>query len=431
MLILRLAGHCASVGDDMAGRSFLLHNTTLIDGTGDGPKTAVSIEVEDGRIQRISPAAGIPERPDATVIDLAGCFLLPGLMDAHVHFALTEPNGAPAQPWAEWAAKVIAYIGDTLDQGFTTVRDAGALDPGWARVIERGLVRGPRLLPSGAFISQTGGHGDWRASHQSHDAITPITGLFGGYVLADGADAVRRAAREELRKGATQIKVMASGGVASPTDPIDAPQFTLDELRAAVEEAEARGTYVLAHAYHPVSIARCLEAGVRSIEHGNLLDERTAAEMAKAGAFLVPTLITYDVLAEAGKGLGFSSYQVAKLHQVWKAGEEAVRMAKAAGVRIASGSDLLGPAMNMKARELVIKARILSPMEAIVSATRTNAELFGMEDDVGTVEVGKRADLAVFDRDPLSDAEVLADAQRVRLVMKDGEVVKDMDGRAK
>jgi imidazolonepropionase-like amidohydrolase len=201
-------------------------------------------------------------------------------------------------------------------------------------------------------------------------------------------------------------------------------------MRAAVEEAETHGTYALAHAYHPKSIAHCLDAGVRSIEHGNLLDEESAARMAKAGAFLVPTLITYDVLAEGGQGLGLSSYQVQKLQQVWKAGEEAVRIAKAAGVRIGSGSDLLGPAMNQKARELVIKSRILSPMEAIVSATRTNADLFGMSDQIGTVEVGKLADLVAFDRDPLTDPATMADAERVRLLMKGGAVVKDVDGRA-
>ncbi|MEO6198192.1 MAG: amidohydrolase family protein, partial [Dehalococcoidia bacterium] len=259
--------------------------------------------------------------------------------------------------------------------------------------------------------------------------IAPIAGMFAGYVLADGPDAVRRSVREELRRGASQIKVMASGGVASPSDPIEGTQFTVDELRAAVEETRAHGTYVLAHAYHPRSIQQCVEAGVRSIEHGNLLDKETAALMVKAGAFLVPTLITYDVLAMAGPSLGFSKFQEEKLATVHKAGEEAVRIAKAAGVRIGSGSDLLGAAMNLKARELVLKARILSPMEAIVSATRTNAELFGMADEIGTVEPGKRADLAAFDRDPLADPEVLADAERVRLVVKDGVIVKDLDGR--
>lgn len=401
-------------------------DATLIDGNGSDPRPATSVHVSDGKITSLGPAV----RSEGRQVDLSGCYLLPGLTDAHVHLGLTEPNGAPTQPWAEWAARVTRFLGQALDQGFTTVRDAGALDPAWARAVERGLVRGPRLLASGAFISQTGGHGDWRSSYQQHDPVQPVPGLFAGYVLADGPDAVRKAAREELRRGATQIKVMASGGVASPTDPIDGVQFTLDELRAAVEEAEARGSYVLAHAYHPKSIARCLEAGVRSIEHGNLLDEETAARMAKAGAFLVPTLITYDVLAEAGETLGFSSYQVQKLHQVWKAGEEAVRMASEAGVKIGSGSDLLGPAMALKARELVIKSRILSPMEAIVSATRTNADLFGMAEQIGTVEEGKLADLVAFDRDPLAEPGVLADAERVRLVVKGGVVVKDLDGRA-
>ena len=422
---------CASLCAAMQNPQHLaLHNATLIDGTGSDPRPRVSVEVHDGRIARVVAASKTGATKDAQVMDLDGCFLLPGLTDAHVHLGLTEPNGAPTQPWAEWAARVSGFMGQALDQGFTTVRDAGALDPAWARAVERGLVRGPRLLPSGAFLSQTGGHGDWRASYQQSDPIVPVPGLFAGYVLADGPDAVRRSAREELRRGATQIKVMASGGVASPTDPIDATQFTRDELCAAVEEAEARGSYVLAHAYHPKSIAQCLDAGVRSIEHGNLLDEETAAQMAKAGAFLVPTLITYDVLAEAGEKLGFSSYQVQKLHQVWRAGEDAVRIAARAGVKIGSGSDLLGPAMSLKARELVIKARILSPMEAIVSATRTNAELFGMADEIGTVEEGKQADLVAFDRDPLADPEVLADAARVRLVVKGGAVVKDSDGRA-
>jgi len=292
--------------------NLILHNATLIDGTGADPRPGVSVEVVDGRIARVLTASDLASRPDATGVDLAGCFLLPGLTDAHVHFALTEANGAPTQPWAEWAAKGARFMSNALDQGFTTVRDAGALDPAWARAIKRGLVRGPRLLASGAFLSQTGGHGDWRASYQAHDPVQPIHGLFAGYVLCDGADAVRRGTREQLRRGATQIKVMASGGVASPMDPIDASQFTQDELRAAVEEAEARGTYVPAHAYHPNSIANCLRAGVRSIEHGNLLDEATAAEMATRGAFLVPTLITYDVLAEGGEALGFSSYQVQK-----------------------------------------------------------------------------------------------------------------------
>ena len=407
--------------------SLFLHNATLVDGTGADPRAGVSVLVEDGRIARIAPASALKADGDATVIDCSGRFLLPGLTDAHVHFGATEPDGRATRPLATYALKVAAFIEETLDQGFTTVRDAGGLDPAWAQVVAKGLLRGPRILPSGAFLSQTGGHGDWRAPHQ--DTIeSGIGGLVAGFVICDGADEVRKAARDQLRRGATQIKVMASGGAASPTDPIDATQFTVDELRAAVDEARVRDTYVLAHAYHPKSIASCLEAGVRSIEHGNLLDEATARRMAKEGAFLVPTLVTYEVLSERGEALGMARASVEKIRYVGASGEDSLRIAMAAGVRIGSGSDLLGEPMREKARELVLQARVMGPMGAIVAATRTNAELFGLSDYIGTVEEGKQADLIVVDGDSLADISLLADASRVRMVVKEGEVVKDLDG---
>ena len=255
-----------------------------------------------------------------------------------------------------------------------------------------------------------------------------VAGLIAGPVICDGPDEVRRAARDQLRRGATQIKVMASGGAASPTDPIDATQFTVAELRAAVEEAEVRSTYVLAHAYHPKAIANCLEAGVRSIEHGNLLDEETAAKMAAAGAFLVPTLITYAVLSEQGEKLGMAKSSVEKIRYVERSGLESVRIAIAAGVRIGSGSDLLGAPMTQKAQELPLQARVMGAMGAIVAATRTNAELFGLQDRIGTVEEGKQADLIVVDADPIADIGELTDVTRIRVVLKDGDVLKDMDG---
>lgn len=401
----------------------VLHNATLLDGTGADPRTGVSVVVEGSAIARIGPTRELALPRDAQVIDLMGLYLLPGLTDAHVHFGLTEPDGTTTRPLAAYALKVARFIEETLDQGFTTVRDAGGLDPAWAGAVTRGLLRGPRILPSGAFLSQTGGHGDFRASYE--DAVQPpIAGLLAGSVLCDGPDAVRRAARDQLRRGATQIKVMASGGAASPTDPIEASQFIVDELRAAVEEAAVRDTYVLAHAYHPRSIANCLDAGVRSIEHGNLLDEETAYRMAREGVFLVPTLVTYEVLSRQGAELGLSAYSLEKLRKVMATGEEAVRLAAEAGVRIGSGSDLLGPMMTRKAEELVIKARILGPMQAIVSATRVNAELFGLGDRIGSVAVGKEADLIAVEGDPLEDIATLADAERVRLVVKGGAVVK-------
>jgi len=408
--------------------SLLIHNATLVDATGADPRPAVSVLVEDGRIAHIAPAASLKPARDAAVIDAAGRFLLPGLTDAHVHFAATEADGRFTRPLAAYALKVAAFIEETLDQGFTTVRDAGGLDPGWAGVVASGLLRGPRILPSGSFLSQTGGHGDWRLPHV--DSLEAgVAGLISGPVICDGADEMRRAARDQLRRGATQIKVMASGGAASPTDPIDATQFTVAELRAAVEEAEVRSTYVLAHAYHPKSIANCLDAGVRSIEHGNLLDEATAQRMAREGTFLVPTLITYDVLSRRGEELGMARSSVEKIRYVGASGEESVRIAMAAGVRVGSGSDLLGPPMAEKAQELVLQAKVMGAIGAIVAATRTNAELFGMADRIGTVEEGKQADLILVDGDPVADISVLADASRVRVVIKEGVVVKDLDQR--
>jgi imidazolonepropionase-like amidohydrolase len=406
--------------------TLLIHDATLIDGTGADPRPGVSVRVEDGRITRIAPNDAF-EGSDETVIDASGRYLLPGLTDAHVHLGLTENVGL-TRPLSAYAVKVVRFIEETLDQGFTTVRDAGVLDPSWAGVVSRGMIRGPRILPSGAFLSQTGGHGDFRPAHVENFE-SGIGGLVSGSVLCDGADEVRKAARDQLRRGATQIKVMASGGAASPTDPIEATQFTVDELRAAVEEARARNTYVLAHAYHARSIANCVEAGVRSIEHGNLLDEETAQAMAKAGAFLVPTMVTYDVLEKFGDQLGLTKFQHEKIRLVAAGAQESVRMAQAAGVRIGAGSDLLGPAMSQKAREFVLKAEVIGPMAAIVSATKTNAELFGMADVIGTVEEGKQADLVVVDGDPLNDIAVLADAERIRAVVKAGEVAKDLDAQ--
>ncbi len=408
--------------------TLLIHNAALIDGTGADPKPGVSVRVEDGRITRIAPKDAF-EGSDGTVIDAGGRYLLPGLTDAHLHLGLTEGNGQITRPLSAYAVKVVRFIEETLDQGFTTVRDAGGLDPSWAGVVSRGMIRGPRILPSGAFLSQTGGHGDHRPAHVD-DAEWSVGGLVGGSVLCDGADEVRKAARDQLRRGATQLKVMASGGAASPTDPIEATQFTVEELRAAVEEARARNTYVLAHAYHAKSIANCVEAGVHSIEHGNLLDEETARAMAKAGAFLVLRVVTYDVLEKGGGQLGLTKFQQEKVRLVAAGAQESLRMAHEAGVRIAAGSDLLGPMMTQKAREFVLKAEVIGPMAAIVSATKTNAELFGMADVIGTVEEGKQADLVVVDGDPLADIAVLANAERIRAVVKSGEVVKDLDGPA-
>jgi imidazolonepropionase-like amidohydrolase len=244
-------------------------------------------------------------------------------------------------------------------------------------------------------------------------------------VVCDGVDEVRRAAREQLRLGADQIKVMASGGAMSPADELSATQYTLEELRAAVEEAAAARTYVMAHAYNDGSVRNCLKSGVRSIEHGNLIDEETARRIAEAGAYLVPTLVTYEALSEEGRSYGVPDVVIRKINEARELGIQALRFAYEAGTKIASGSDLLGPLQDRKARELEIKTEVMSPMESLLSATQTNAELFGMEDDLGTVEEGKLADLLVVNGDPLENIAVLQDPDYLKLIMKGGRMVKN------
>lgn len=402
--------------------ALLLNDATLIDGMGAGPRPQVSVLVEDGRITRVASAGSITAPDGARSIDCGGMTLMPGLTDAHVHFGLTaEGDDDPVESHVSYVLKVVENIRIALDEGFTTVRDAGGLDPAYAAAAE-GQIAGPRILPSGSFLSQTGGHGDHR-SRWSDVAPQSIPGLVAHTEICDGADEVRRAARRQIRRGATQVKVMASGGVMSPNDPLESLQFTVDEMAAAVHEARAFGTYVLAHCHTPGAIANALDAGMRSIEHGSILDETLAKRMARQEAYLVPTLVILELVSKIE---GLPEFSRRKMELVRGEMRGSVAAARAAGVRIGSGSDLLGPRQSRRAAELVEKAKQFGPMEAIVSATRTNAQLFNMEDRIGTVEEGKDADLLVVRGDPLADVGVLADAQNVQLVVQGGRVVKDL-----
>ena len=281
------------------------------------------------------------------------------------------------------------------------------------------------MRPADQPLSQTGGHGDKRrvSERASPEIFCPTAGMRS--IVCDGADKVRRAVREQLRMGADQIKVMASGGAMSPADELSTTQYTVDELKAAVEEATAGRAYVLAHAYNHESVLNCLRAGVRSVEHGNLISEETARLIAEAGAYLVPTLVTYEALSEEGLRYGVPEENIRKIDEARASGIRALRYAYEAGVRIASGSDLLGALQDRKARELEIKTEVISPMEALISATKTNAELFGMERDIDTVEEGKLADLLVVEGNPLENIAVLQKRDNLRLIMKGGRMVKD------
>jgi imidazolonepropionase-like amidohydrolase len=380
--------------------------------------------VEDDRIvevgERVAKASG------ARRIDVGGRTLMPGLIDAHVHAVLTTMDLAALEkkPITLVANEARLVLEGMLARGFTSVRDAGGADWGLATAIERGLIRGPRLFFSGRVLSQTGGHGDFSA-RDDHPQLCACGIRTSGFShVADGVDAVRKAAREELRRGAHQVKIMASGGVASPSDPIWNLQYSEDEMRTAVEEARSWRTYAMAHAYTPEAIARAVRSGVRTIEHGNLIDAPTARLMAERGAFLVPTLVTYFKIEELGRALGFPAVSQRKVKDVLDAGLASLELARDAGVPMGFGTDLLGETHVHQSQEFAIRARVLAPLEVLRSATVTNAEILGKSGELGVVAPGALADLLVVDGDPLVDVALLAEPEKhLALVMKGGAVV--------
>jgi imidazolonepropionase-like amidohydrolase len=406
--------------------SLILRGATLIDGTGNDPRPESTVIVEGNRITAIRADAALQHVEDAQVIDLRGLTLLPGLIDAHAHFGLVEFGPPGNTPVAVLAAQIFRNCELALDAGFTTVRDTGGIDGGVRQAIDRGLLRGPRIYPSGPLLVQTGGHGDFGPPFLDHHLSgTTVPGLVQVSIVCDGPDEVRRAARTAFRRGATQIKVVVSGGVVSVTDRLEDTQFTVEELRGAVTEATARETYVTAHAHNVRSIRNGLAAGLQCFEHGTFLDDETATEMAAAGAALVPTLAVTHLFAQEWQRWGVPESTVPRMSAVAQAMQEAVKIAHRAGVILGSGSDLIGPEQNRRGLELPLKAGCIGAMEAIVSATATNARIIRAEADLGTVAVGKLADLIAMDGDPLAEPELFDDPSRVVLVVKDGAVAKD------
>ena len=402
-------------------------NCAVLDGTCRERREDHHVAVEDGRIREVS------DRPIASAaaetIDLRGGTLMPGLIDAHVHVVAVDQVLArlaerPASLMTLQAARVLEGM---LQRGFTTVRDAGGADGGLAEAVEEGLVRGPRIFPSGQALSQTGGHGDLRPRTRSVSAVTCACCEGGAGIarIADGVAECRRAARDELRKGATQIKIMASGGVASPYDPVWNLQYSEEEVRAIVEEARAWHTYVMAHAYTPEAIRRSIEFGVRSIEHGNLIDDATAEHVAGADAFVVPTLVTYDAMHRFGRELGFPEVSLKKLGDVREVGLHSLEILQRAGVRIGFGTDLLGPMHRHQSREFAIRAEAMAPFDIICSATMINAELLNRGGELGIVAPDARADLIALDGDPLADISLLdGQGEHLTHIMKDGVFFK-------
>jgi len=404
----------------------LVRNATLLDpATGDLTGGA-SVLVEGERIREVSA------RPitigDALTLDAGGRTLMPGLIDCHVHVFLSEVNirALEAIRLTLMTARGAALMRAMLDRGFTTVRDTGGADWGIREGVAQGHLPGPRLFIAGRPIGQTSGHSDSRRRTDSGASCHCCNAMAFTMGLADGVDEVRRAVREQLRQGADHIKIMVSGGVASPYDPLDSLQYTTDEIRAAVEEAAVFKRYVCAHAYAAEAVARAVESGVRVIEHGNLLDAPTAKLMADRGAFLVPTLVAYDGIARHGGRWGMGAESLEKNQVVMAAGLRSLELARAAGVRMAFGSDLLGQLQPDQSKEFAIRSEILSPLEILRSATLVGAELLGRTGELGVVAPGALADLLVVDGDPLRDLTLLqGQGEHLSLIMKAGALYKN------
>jgi imidazolonepropionase-like amidohydrolase len=408
----------------------LFHDARLLDTRSMRFRDGVWVLVEGNRITAVSDQPIVAENADK--VDCGGRVLMPGLIDAHVHVCAARTNlgilrNLPASLITATAGEILRAM---LFRGFTTVRDAGGADQGHAAAVEAGLFVGPRLFISGRAISQTGGHGDFRPPVDVPGAMMGepcgCAHIYGGIGrIADGVAEVRRAARDEIRLGASQIKIMASGGVASPTDPVSFTQYSMEELRALVEEAEAAETYVMAHAYTPRAIQRLVHAGIRSIEHGNLIDQETAALMAERDVYLVPTLATYHALSAHGREFGFPEDSLAKLDEVLEAGTRSLEIARAGGVKMGFGTDLLGELHAYQGSEFALRAEALSAGEILAGATVVNAELMMRPGELGVVEPGALADILVVDRDPLEDLSVFGgQGEGLRVIMKDGAFVK-------
>lgn len=409
--------------------TIVFRNAFLIDGTGRPPMGRAAVIVEDDRIKTVvadGDHVAVPK--DAVTIDLQGKTLMPGLTDAHVNSYMLSPDVGEQErsyPQSLIVARALRRAERMLYQGFTTVRDMAGADWGFKQAIDQGYYQGPRMLVSCATLTQTGGHGDFRkraedASHPPHTCDTWVV---------DGVDEMRRAVRELNREGADQIQVMASGGIISPNDDLDTTQFSPGELRAAVEEATAAKKYVAADAHSAAGAKAAAEAGARSIEHGSLVDLDAANALKKANVYLVPTLTGVEMAwrrVENGNPDGLPDSAKKKLETAHAAVYQSLKLAYSLGIKIASGSDLWGDLLPYQAMELELKGKVMKPMDVLVSATKTNAELFNMDKDIGTVEPGKLADLIVVDGNPLQDLKVLQNTDNLKLIMKGGAIYKNV-----
>lgn len=399
-----------------------MHKTVIRGGTLLDPHT-MSLQANEALVIIDGQVSDTQQAADAdTLIDADGQFILPGFIDAHVHFRLATLNFARLARWTEveFGMVMARLSSETLARGFTTVRDLGGDIIGLRRAIAAGMTRGPATVHANLMISQTGGHGDVESG------VLPVPdcacqmrhSAFG--IVADGPDAVRKAARHVLRAGADFIKIHVSGGVATPMDPLDCTQYTAAEIQAAVQEARNRKTYVAAHAYTPEAITLAVENGVKCIEHGNLIDEPTARLMAEHDVWLVPTLVTYQGMAEEGKRLGFPERNLQKNEAVLAAGLESLAIAERAGVKMGWGTDLIGETQAMQRQEFAIRAQVQSA-EAILHAMYVmNPMILQKADEIGRLAPGMVGDAVLTPVNPLENISALAGEDAISQVVQRG-----------
>ncbi|QQS14806.1 MAG: amidohydrolase family protein [Rhodospirillales bacterium] len=401
--------------------AILFRNLELLDPRWDEARGGHEVLVEGGMIREVSDrpirAAG------ARVVDCGGRTLMPGLIDCHVHVFLSEVNirALEAIPLTLMTARAADLMRGMIDRGFTTVRDTGGADWGIKMAVDTGLLPGPRLFISGRAIGPTGGHSDSRRRTDGGAPCGCCNALVYSMAVADGADAVRGAVREQMRQGADQVKIMCSGGVASPYDPLDSLQYSPAEIAAATDEAANFGRYVMAHAYTPDAITRAVSNGVRTIEHGNLIDDASAALLASKGGFMVANLVTYSTMKERAAQFGMTADMLAKNDIVLDGALRSLEICKRAGVKVGFGSDLLGPLQIEQSREFLLRAEALRPIEIVRQATLVGARILRMDGKLGVVEPGAFADLIVVDGDPLARLELFQDqGAHILVVMKAG-----------
>ncbi|MDO9453913.1 MAG: amidohydrolase family protein [Stagnimonas sp.] len=402
----------------------LFENATLFNGTSPETPDGMFVLVEGMRIKEVSDRPIKAESADR--IDCTGKTLMPGMIDNHVHIYGESLKLAPPEPpityRAQYAQKFLKHI---LSCGFTSVRDVGGGDHGMAMALRDGFLDGPRFFYGGVFITQTGGHGDMRPAHQGTDFCSCGSLRNSFSVVADGVVECTKAVREELRKGAHHIKIMGSGGVVSTTDPLDRCQYSDAEISTIVEECRRHGSYVAAHCHPAEAIRRCATLGVRTIEHGTLIDEPTAKIVAELGAYVVPTMATIFALKDIGRELGLNAESYEKLLMVAERAIEGLAVMKKVGVKMGFGTDLMGQTHTRQGTEFSLRRQVLEPFDILHSATAINAEILNMQGQLGVVAPGALADLLVVDGNPLQDIELLAaNGAHLSVIMNNGRFSK-------